>query len=117
MTNYIARVGGQKKKNILRQKELALRGNIRRESTAEKLHRSAEKVRSAQLGVIKALFEEARPVRAEDEERSKARLQRLQEAREHWENIPVTEIIQVYSEETDKILVVERKKWWDFRRR
>ena len=43
MPSDIARTRGQKKKNILRQKELALRGDIRREASADKLERSAEK--------------------------------------------------------------------------
>ena len=78
--NYIPRTGGQKKKNILRQKELALRGDIRREVSREKLHRSAEKVRSAQLGVIKALRHEAKPARSDDEDKVKGILRNLDEA-------------------------------------
>ena len=115
MTAYIARSGGQKKKNILRQKELALRGDIRREVSKEKLERSAEKVRTAQLGVIKALTHEAEPVRSEDEERSAETLRRLEEAKEHWTGLPVEVIIEIYSSQDDVDVFIDRKKWWDFR--
>ena len=117
MTSYIARSGGQKKKNILRQKELALRGDIRREVAEEKLDRSAEKVRLAQLGVIKALFHEAEPARSEDEDRVADTLQRLGEAREYWADVTVKEIIELYSTEDDEDIFIDRKKWWDFRPR
>ena len=117
MTSYIARTGGQKKKNILHQRELALRGDIRREAAEEKLHRSAEKVRSAQLGVVKALLHEAEPARSEDEERVADTLQRLGEAREYWTDIPVEAIVEMYSREDDGDVIIDRKKWWDFRPR
>lgn len=117
MASFIARTGGQKKKNILRQKELALRADIRREVSTEKLHRSAERVRSAQLGAIKALIYEAQPARSEDEKRAKGVLLNLDEANERWETISVHEIIELYSEETAETTVVDRKKWWDFRPR
>jgi len=117
MTSYIARTGGEKKKNILRQRELALRGGIRRDSPIDKLHRSAEQVRSAQLGVIKALSVEATPAREEEQEKAKGILQKLQEAREHWERISVDEIVQIYSQDTEEVPFVNRKRWWDFRPR
>ena len=117
MTSYIARTGGQKKKNILHQRELALRGDIRRELAEEKLHRSAETVRLAQLGVIKALLYEAEPARSEDEDRVADTLQRLGEAREYWADVPVEEIIEIYSTEDDEDVFIDRKKWWDFRPR
>jgi len=117
MTSYIARSGGEKKKNILRQMELALRGGIRRDLAIDKLHRSAEQVRSAQLGVIKALFVEATPAREEDQEKARGVLQKLQEGRDHWERISVEEIVQIYSKDTDEVSFVGRKKWWDSRPR
>ena len=117
MTSYIARSGGQKKKNILRQRELALRGDIRREVAEENLHRSAEKVRLAQLGVIKALLHETEPVRSEDEDRVADALQRLSEAKKYWTDVLVEEIIEMYSTEDDEDIFVDRKKWWDFRPR
>ena len=115
MTSYIARSGGQKKKNILRQRELALRGDLRRGASEGKLHRSAEKVRSAQLGVVKALFHEAEPARSEDEERVAHRLERLEDAHEYWTNVPVEEIVEMYSGDGDDEMFIDRKKWWDFR--
>jgi chromosomal replication initiation ATPase DnaA len=117
MTSYIARSGGEKKKNILRQKELALRGDIRREVAEEKLHRSAEKVRLAQLGVIKALSHEAEPARSEDEERVADTLKRLEEAEEYWTDVLVEEIIEMYSTDGEEDVFIDRKKWWDFRPR
>jgi len=117
MTNYIARSGGQKKKNILRQRELALRGDIRRGGAEEKLQRSAEKLRSAQLGVIKALLHEAEPARSEDEARVADILRRLAEAREYWVNVSLEDVIEMYSTDDDDDVFIDRKKWWDFRPR
>jgi hypothetical protein len=117
LASFVTRTGGQKKKNILRQKELALRGDIRRQVSTEKLHRSAERVRSAQLGVIKALIYEAQPARSEDEERAKGVLLNLDAANERWETISVHEIIELYSDEAAEAVIVDRKRWWDFRPR
>ena len=117
MTSYIARTGAQKKKNILRQKELALRGDIRRQVSNEKLERSAEKVRSAQLGVIKALVYECTPSRKEDEEEAEGILNNLDKVNEYWTSISVNDIIQMYSSEDNETASVDRKKWWDFRPR
>jgi hypothetical protein len=117
MTSYIARSGGQKKKNILHQREIALRGDIRREVSEEKLQRSAEKVRSAQLGVIKSLMYEAEPARSEDEDRVAETLQKLDEANEYWTNVSSEEIIEMYSTEQSEDVFIDRKKWWDFRPR
>ena len=117
MTNYIVRPGGQKKKNILKQRELALRGDIRREVTLEKLERSAGRVRLAQLAVIKALLHEVEPIRSEGEGRLADSLQRLGEAKEYWMEVPVEEIIRMYSMEADEDVFIDRKKWWDFRPR
>ena len=117
MTSYIARTGGQKKKNILRQKELALRGDIRREVSQDKLQRSAEKVRSAQLGLIKVLIHEAEPARSEDVDRVADSLQKLEEANEYWANISIQEIVEMYSTEDDEHVFIDRKKWWDSRPR
>ena len=114
MTSYIARSGGQKK-NILRQREMALKGDIRREVAEEKLHRSAEQVRLAQLGVIKALLHEAGPARSEDEDRVADTLQRLGEAKEYWTEVSVEEIIEMYSAEDEEDVFIDRKRWWDFR--
>ena len=117
MTNYIARTGGEKKKNILRQKELTLRGDIRRGLSQDKLQKSAEKVRSAQLAVIKVLIYEAEPSRSEDEDKVALTIHRLEEENDHWTNISAQEIIAVYSTQESEDLFIDRKKWWDFRRR
>ena len=111
MTNYISRTGGQKKKNILRQKELALRGDIRLEVPIEKLHRSAEKVRTAQLGVVKALSHEAQPARTEDEDASRPALKKLEETKDYWTEVSVQEIIQIYADDPDKSEIIDSKKW------
>lgn len=111
MTNYIARTGGQKKKNILRQKELTLRGDIHRRASQDKQQKSAEKVRIAQLAVIKVLIHEAEPGRSEDEDKAADSLLRLEEAKGYWTNIPSKEIIEVYSKADDEDAFVNRKKW------
>ncbi|BCX48540.1 hypothetical protein HAHE_24480 [Haloferula helveola] len=117
MTSYIARSGGQKKKNILHQRELALIGDIRRGVDAEKLQKSAEKVRLAQLGVIKALLHESEPARREDEDSVAGTLLRLGEARDYWTDVLAEEIIEMYSTESDEDIFIDRKKWWDSRPR
>ncbi len=111
MTGYIARTGGQKKKNILRQRELELRGEIRRGATREKIERRAERVRAAQDGVIKALLHEVTAVRAEDEDRIRDTRQKLLERRTFWENVAVQEIVRIYSQSTEENPQVEPKKW------
>lgn len=117
MANYIPRTGGQKKKNILHQKELVLRADIRRAVSKEKLDKSAEHVRSAQLGVIKALICEAEPSSSKEEDRANERILELEKAQERWHSISVHEIIEFYSGETGEPIFVERKKWWDLRPR
>ena len=117
MTSYIRRTGGEKKKNILRQKELTLRGDIRREVSQNKLQKSAEKVRSAQLGVIKVLIHEAEPAVSEAEDRAADTIHTLEEASEYWTNIATQEIIKMYSIENNEDVIIDRKSWWDFRPR
>ncbi len=111
MTSYIVRTGGQKKKNQLRQKELSLRGDIRRRATRGKLERCAEKVRAAHLGVVKALFHESKPFREEDEGTCNATADKLHESKEYWKSISIDEIIEIYSNEIDDDIYVDRKKW------
>ena len=117
MTSYIARTGGQKKKNILRQKELELQAGIRREESIVKIQRRAEKVRSAHQGVIKVLLKEAEPMREEDKEKTKSIRMKLTEEKEFWDNVVTDEIIRIYSEPGDENHQIDRKKWWDFRSR
>jgi F0F1-type ATP synthase delta subunit len=111
MTNYVSRTGGQKKKNILRQKELELRAEIRREAATDKIRRRAENVRAAQLGVIKALLKEAEPPTSESAALRKERLQKLYAEREYWVNISVDEIIRINKEKLDEVPDVDSKKW------
>ena len=106
MTSYLPRTGGQKK-NILHQKELELRAEIRRKGTNTNLKRRAEKVRVAQQGVIKALLAE---------ERSESARRKLMKKKEHWATISVDEIIRIYSNPTDSSPDIQRKKFWDTRR-
>ena len=117
MTSYIARTGGQKKKNILRQKELVLRGDLRRLASEGKLNKSAENVRSAQLGVMKVLIHELEPGRMEDVNQVADRIQRLEDATTFWSNISTHEIISIYSSEDHDPISIDRKRWWDFRPR
>jgi hypothetical protein len=118
MASYICRTGGQKKQNILRQKELALRGAIGRGESAFLLIKLAEKVRLAWLGVNKALTYEAEPSTIERETKATPVLLELHADKERWGKISSQEIIALYSVEPDDArLPVERKKWWDFRSR
>ena len=117
MTSYIARTGGQKKKNILRQKELVLRGDIRRRASEGKLNKSAENVRSAHLGVMKVLIHELEPGRMEDVDQVADRTQRLEDANIFWTDISTQEIITIYSTEDHDPISIDRKRWWDFRPR
>lgn len=117
MSNYLQRKGGQKRKNMLRQKELALRGDIGRGSPQEKLLKSAENLRAAYLGYIKVLLDETLPRRREDEAKAAEPLERLKAANTHWTTVSAQAIIEAHSTETSKILFVDRKSWWDFRRR
>jgi hypothetical protein len=81
------------------------------------LHKSSEKVRAAQLGVIKCLLYETEPSRIEDEDEAKKYLIELHAAKQRWENISVSEIIELYSGEAEAAEIVVRKKWSDFRPR
>jgi hypothetical protein len=119
MTSYIARTGGEKKKNILRQKELALRGDIRRGISQAKLQKIAEKVKSAQLGVIKVLIHEAEPARSEDEDKVARTIEKLEEACAYWTKISTDDIIKMYSKEEEETedVIIGRKRWWDSRPR
>jgi hypothetical protein len=115
MTSYIARTGGQKKKNSLHQKELELQAGIRRQESVAKIQRRAEKVRSAHQGVLKALLKEAEPMKAEDKEKSKNTRMKLAVEKEFWDNVVTDEIIRIYSKLGDENHHIDRKKWWDFR--
>jgi hypothetical protein len=62
MTAYVRRSFPAKKHDILRKREAALRHLIATQSAIGKLHRAAEDVRDAHLGVQKALIYYARDV-------------------------------------------------------
>ncbi len=94
-----------------------MRGDIRREVSQGKLQKSAEKVQSAQLGVIKVLIHEAEPARSEDEAKVADTIHRLEEASAYWTNISTQEIIKMYSVEDNEDVIIDRKRWWDSRLR
>ena len=94
-----------------------MRGDIRREVSQDKLQKSAEKVRSAQLAVIKVLIYEAEPSRVEDEDKAAGTIHRLEEENEYWTTISGQEIIAIYSTGGNDDVIINRKKWWDFRPR
>ena len=116
MTNYVARRGGQKKKNILRQRELELIGLMSCEDADAKITRAAERVRAAQLGVIKVLLKEATPVAEEDEPRYEPKRRKLAEKRSFWNQVSPEEIVRLYEGQSPGG-DVERKRWGDFRQR
>ena len=117
MSNYIPRSGGQKKRNILRKRELELRAELRREGPDNRVHKYAEKLRLAQLGVVKALIHEATPTRAEDAAKADAKFEELQHKKRFWEEVSVDDIIDMYLKSIDAPSTVGRKRWWDLRDR
>ena len=38
-------------------------------------------------------------------------LQNLKEAQDDWEEVPVSEIIEIYTKRGDKDVIIEPKKW------
>ena len=98
MAGYVARTGGQKKKVILAQREDELRHHLRHESAFETIERCSERVRSAQLGVIRVLLYETEPARAEDEQHEEFRAN-LMKRRENWQAISAQDIVRQYQSE------------------
>jgi hypothetical protein len=99
MAGYVARTGARKKRAILEQREDELRHHIRHEADFEKLERSSERVRDAQLGVIKALLYETEPA-SETEDQHAAFRANLVESREEWLGLSTVEIVARYASES-----------------
>ncbi len=95
MTAYVRRTGAQKKKAILEKREAELRHHLAHASSAEKVAGSAERVRFAKLGVIKALLYEAEPAREEDDQNREVRA-RLNGERERWLGYSTDETVRLY---------------------
>ena len=97
MTSYIVRQGGQKKKGILEKREAELVHSISKNSSIQKLEKAAEKVRAAQLAVIKCLLHETQAVRPEDEEMYGKVWSKVEAQRCYWEEVSAADIIARYS--------------------
>ena len=95
MTNYIARTGAQKKKVILAKCEDGLRQAIKKSKTEEAILRCAEKVREAQLSIIKALQYETDPASSDESEDAAFRAN-LEKRSIFWSDLPAEDIIQQY---------------------
>lgn len=97
MTSYIVRQGAQKKKGILEKREAELVHSISKDVPIHKLEKAADKVRVAQLAVIKCLFHESEAVRPEDEETYGKAWHKLESQRTYWEEVSSADIIARYS--------------------
>ena len=96
MTAYIARKGVQKKKEILEKREAELLHCIKNDAPEEKLAKAAEKVRAAQLAVVKCLLYETEAVSPAEEMRFATRRRHIENDRDHWDHISVVGIIDHY---------------------
>ena len=67
------------------------------------IERCSERVRSAQLGVIKVLLYETEPAKAEDEQHEGFRAN-LMRRREHWLTISVQDIVRQYQSELSRVV-------------
>lgn len=97
MTSYIVRQGAQKKKGILEKREAELIHCISNNDSIQKLEKAAEKVRAAQLAVIKCLLHETEAVRPEDEETYGKIWSKIEAQRTCWEEISRADIVARYS--------------------
>ncbi len=97
MTSYIVRQGAQKKKGILEKREAELVHSISKNGSIQKLEKAAEKVRAAQLAVIKCLLHETEAVRPEDEGTYGKIWSKLETQRTCWEEISKADIVARYS--------------------
>lgn len=95
MSNYVPRADANKKKNILAQREEELRHHLLHGAVGELIERYAERLRAAQLALIKALLHEMKPVAAGELLPEEFRANLLKR-RELWRSIPVGEIVAVY---------------------
>jgi hypothetical protein len=75
--------------------ELHLRRALAQDSEPDKLARVAEKVRAAQLGVLKKMEREIPPTKL-DEEAEKERMANIRRERLRWQSMRSTDIISQY---------------------
>lgn len=104
---YLSPFPGFKKSQILYRREDELRHAIRNSLDQAKVRKAAERVRTAQLQLIKAFQYEWTPCVAEsDTPERRATLERLEIEREFWRNLPVDAIVERFrdpSHEADKL--------------
>ena len=94
-----------KKRNILAKRERELEGVFMRHGSEDEIAKIVEKVRAAQLGVLKCLHYEIAPARTEDDqdEPLQRRLRNIEDRQSWWERAAVDEILQHYFPEYPEI--------------
>ena len=96
MTGYVPRSGAQKKKDILEHKEYELKTRIQKGENPEVIEKACEKVRKAQLGVLKALLHEIEPV-VEPSPKKLSRFKNIKQQQAEWLSFSVEEIVEKYN--------------------
>jgi tRNA U55 pseudouridine synthase TruB len=95
MAQYLSPYPCHKKTVIFKQREKELQHAIKNGFNIKKLHKAAEKLRSAKMHLIKALRQSVETYREEDEAPIK-RLEKLRAEAEEWEKASVEDIIEKY---------------------
>jgi hypothetical protein len=96
MAGYVPRTGAAKKCGILSKRIIELTGAIDRVESEARLERAADKVREAQLGVLKCWEYECAPA-SENDARYRAVQANIQDRKERWEQATVAQIINHYT--------------------
>lgn len=94
---YTSPFPGFRKSLILSRREQELRHALRNNHPPAKLERAAERVRVAQLHLLKALHHAAVPCRAEDAPAANIRLEKLEAERELWERRSLASILEEFT--------------------
>jgi hypothetical protein len=101
MTAYVRRSFPAKKYDILHKREATLRHLIETMAAAGKIHRAAEDVREAHLGVQKALIYYARDV-GNIEDINTDQIKTAEADISEWNSFSTDEIIQRYSKSAEQ---------------
>ena len=98
MPIYPSRNEPTRKIEVLEKREMELLKGIRINSSEEKMNDLAEKVREAQLNLIKAKLSLIRPYKSEDEERDQKLRQKLEYEARKWRRRSLRRIILDYKD-------------------
>jgi hypothetical protein len=101
MANYLSPAGAFKKRLILEKRIDALTGALKRSESLVRLESAAERVREAQLSVLRCLEDEITPRRVEGDQHERE-LANLHRRRERWLQTAVAEIIRHYATERSR---------------